>query len=146
MNVISIEQLIEEWNKDSVIDETEPGKELLKIPKLHAKYVSQITAHSIALKMKELEYRVLRKRKVEYYSGRMDQKQLQELGLEPFRFVLKQDLSTYMDADPELIALERKQISNREAIAFCQSVAKELSSRTYALRGHIDWEKFIAGS
>jgi len=146
MNVISIEQLIEEWAKDSVIDETEPGKELLRIPKLHAKYVSQITAHSIALKMKELDYRILRKRKMEYYTGRLDQKQLQELGLEPFRFVLKQDLSTYLDADPDLIALEKKQISNREAITFCQSVAKELVSRTYQIKAHAEWERFIAGS
>jgi len=34
-----IDELIEMWKKDAVVDRTEPGRELLNIPVLHSKYL-----------------------------------------------------------------------------------------------------------
>jgi hypothetical protein len=139
-------KLIEQWtDTDSVIDSTEPQKALLQIPRLHAKYCGQISAHSVSLKMKNLDYIALKKKLNDYYSGRMDQAQLAAIKRDQFKFVLKYDIQQYIDSDDELLALARGRINNEEAIAFCQSVVKELNARTWQVRSFIEWEKFIAG-
>ena len=50
MKPMALEDLIEMWEKDSKIDETDPGKELLRTPILHSKYVKQHIANSLAAK------------------------------------------------------------------------------------------------
>ncbi len=40
-----LDELLEMWRKDAEIDRTEPGKELLNIPKLHSKYVTILSNH-----------------------------------------------------------------------------------------------------
>jgi hypothetical protein len=146
MITISLDKLIDMWtNEDSVIDSTEPQKALLAIPRLHAKYVAQISAHSAALKMKNLDYTVLRKKKLDYYSGRMSEADLKANGWEPFRFLLKSDMESYLQADPDIIEAKRKMINNEEAMEFCRSVVKELSNRTWQLRDYMAWERFISG-
>jgi hypothetical protein len=146
MKCIPLENLVEMWsNEDSVINKTDPQLELLRIPTLHAKYAGQIAAHSASLKMKQFEYLQLRKLKWEWMNGRMDQAQLNELGWTQFKFLLKSDINLYLDADPDLIRLQAKKINNEEAIAFCQSVMKELSNRTWQIKEYCSWERFIAG-
>lgn len=145
MNCISLEKLILEWDKDSTINQIEPGQEILNIPKLHSKYVTQITAHSVSLEMKKLDYIRKEKLKIEYYSGRLSEAQLKELGWKPFQFILKTDIQKYIDSDEDLIELRKKMISNKEAITLCNSIVKELNSRTFQLRAYMDWEKFIRG-
>jgi hypothetical protein len=95
--------------------------------------------------MKQFEYLQLRKLKWEWMNGRMDQAQLNELGWTQFKFLLKSDINLYLDADPDLIRLQAKKINNEEAIAFCQSVMKELSNRTWQIKEYCSWERFIAG-
>ena len=35
----TLEQILKLWESDAVIDQTEPSKELIKIPTLHSKYL-----------------------------------------------------------------------------------------------------------
>ena len=65
----TIEDIIKNWDADSVIDSTEPGKELLKIPTLHNKYLKSLVKHKLAVKRINFEYARLRKIKEEYYNG-----------------------------------------------------------------------------
>jgi hypothetical protein len=145
MNIVPLEKLVEDWATDAVINKTEPGKEIIRIPQLHAKYCSQITAHSVALKMKRAEFIRLKKKKIDYYTGRMSEQDLKANGWEPFRFILKQDLAIYLEADPDLMTEQKKMINNEEAISFCTMVCKELNARTYQLKEFMTWERFIAG-
>lgn len=145
MKCIPLEKLIEDWATDSVINTIEPGQEIIRIPVLHSKYVGQITAHSISLKMKKFEFLRKKKLKIEYYNGRLSKEQLKELGWEPFQFVLKTEINSYLESDEDLIDLSTKMIANEEAVTFCTAVCKELNSRTFQLREYMAWEKFIRG-
>ena len=67
----NIEQILNNWTTDSDIDQTEPGKELLKIPKLHNKYLTILTKHKMAAKKANFDYLRMRKVKWEYYTGKL---------------------------------------------------------------------------
>ena len=141
----NIEQILKLWESDSDIDQTEPGKELLKIPKLHNKYLTILTKHRLAAKKANFDYLRMRKLRIDYYGGRIDQEDLQKYGWEPFPFVLKSDISAYLEADESLIKLLEKKTMHDEAVSVVEAIMSELKQRTWQLRDFISWEKFIGG-
>ena len=142
----NIEQILSHWEKDSVIDQTEPGKELIRIPILHNKYLSMLIKHKMASKKANLDFIKMRKIKWEYYTGKLSKNQLDEYGWEPFKFTLKSDINVYLEADSDLIKLTEKKIYHEEVVVLIESIMKELNSRTYQLKDFIAWERFIGGN
>lgn len=142
----NLEQVLKYWESDADIDQTEPGKELLRIPKLHNKYLSILTKHKIASKKAHFDYLRMRKIKWEYYTGKMSQEELEEYGWEQFQFALKSDISTYLEADGDLIKLLEKKVYHEETVSVIESIMSELKSRTFQLRDFIQWERFIGGN
>ena len=69
-----LDEVLDLWKKDAEIDQTEPGRELLNIPKLHNKYLTILTKHKIAAKKAHFDYLRMRKDKVDYFQGRIDRK------------------------------------------------------------------------
>ena len=141
----NLEQILETWKKDAEIDQTEPGKELIKIPLLHNKYLTILTKHKIASKKAHFDYLRMRKVKLDYFGGRMSAEELREYGWEPFQFVLKTDLNSYLEADPDLIKLLEKKVYHEECVSVIESIMNELKQRTWQLRDFIQWERFIGG-
>jgi len=140
-----LDDILKLWERDAVIDQTEPSKELLKIPVLHSKYLGILTKHKIASKKAHFDYLRMRKIKTEYFGGKLSQEELEQYGWEPFQFVLKSDLSTYMEADSDLIKLLEKKVYHDECISVIEAIMQELKQRTWQLRDFISWEKFVAG-
>ena len=141
----TIEQILKMWESDAEIDQTEPSKELLKIPKYHSKYLQILTKHKMASKRAHFEYLRMRKVKSEYFTGKLSQEELEEYGWEPFQFVLKSDMNTYLEADKDLIKLLEKKVYHDECISVVEAIMNELKQRTWQLRDFISWEKFIGG-
>jgi len=140
-----LDEILEYWKKDAEIDQTEPGKELIRIPTLHNKYLTILTKHKIASKKAHFDYLRMRKVKWEYFTGKMSQEELEQYGWEPFQFTLKSDINTYLEADGDLIKLLEKKVYHEEVVSVIESIMNELKSRTFQLRDFIQWEKFING-
>ena len=145
MKALPLNDLVLQWEKDAVIDMMEPGKELIRTPVIHSKYVTQHAAHSLAAKQCSIELSRMKKIKWEYYQGRLDENELKKYGWEPFRFVLKSDVSTYIDSDEDLAKILAKKALHEQSVEFCSLVIKEINNRTWQLRTYIDYEKFIHG-
>jgi len=141
----NIEQILNNWTTDSDIDQTEPGKELLKIPKLHNKYLTILTKHKMAAKKANFDYLRMRKVKWEYYTGKLSREELEQYGWEPFQFTLKSDITTYLESDTDLIKLLEKKIYHEESVSVVEAIMSELKQRTWQLRDFITWERFIGG-
>lgn len=140
-----LEQLHAEWQKDAIIDKTEPSKELIRIPVLHAKYISILSKYNLKVKQAEHDFYVLRRAKLDYYSGRLSQEELKARGLQPFKFVLKQDMSDYLEGDGDIIKIKERIAIYNEIVNTCERILKELNQRTYQLSNYTKWEMFIAG-
>ena len=141
----NLEQILKSWEKDAEIDQPEPGKELIKIPTLHSKYLGILIKHKIASKKAHFDYLRMRKVKIDYFSGRMDQEELDAHGWQPFQFVLKSDVNAYLEGDNDLIKMLEKKVYHEETVSVLESIMNELKQRTWQLRDYISWEKFIGG-
>jgi hypothetical protein len=140
-----LEDLLEMWRKDSIIDRTEPGKELINIPQLHSKYLNILSKHRMLSKEAEFKYNKMKKLKWEYYTGKLDDDQLKKYGWEPFPFVLKSEITTYLESDDDINKYIVSKVIHDEIVEVCLSIMKELNGRTWQLRDLIQWERFIQG-
>lgn len=143
----TLEDLHQEWDVDAHIDRTEIGTELLKIPKLHAKYMKILSYHNIQSKEIANQISKAKKIKYEYYQGDLNNPDdLQKYGLEPLtKRILKTEIPMYLESDPTITHLTKKKNLHDEMSSVCSAIIKELNSRTYQLRSHIEYEKFING-
>lgn len=142
----TIEQIIEQWERDSNIDSTEPGKELLRIPMLHNKYNKYLSLHNLAAKRTSIKLAEIRKLKWLYYNGKLTSEELKKHGWDQFPFTLKSDLNIYLDGDVDMTQLVAKKLYHEECSSFCVNVMKELNNRTWQIRSYIEYVKFQAGS
>lgn len=140
-----LDELLEMWRKDSQIDRTEPGKALLDIPILHSKYLNILSKNRLLIRESEFKFNKMKRLKWEYYTGKLDNDDLKKYGWEPFPFVLKSDITTYMESDEDMNKYLAQKRMYEEIVETCQAIMKELNSRTFQLRSFIDWEKFIQG-
>ena len=143
MNIDTIKQLVEQHLK---IDGTELGDESLRIPMLHGKFLNIFHDESLVLRKLETDYRLMRRRKWEYYSGKMSQDELRELGWEPFATrVLRQDLDVYMDSDQDLVVLISRIDLQKAKVEYLDLVIKQINNRNWVIRNAIEWRKFMSG-
>lgn len=143
---MNLDEILESWKKDSEIDITEPSREITNIPKIHSRYLSEMTQHRIASKKANFDYSKVKRKKWEYYTGKMSQEELEAEGWEPFRYTLKSDITTYLESDKDLIRLLEKKVYHDECVGVCESILKELNNRTWQLREHMTHERFIQGA
>ena len=136
----TIEDLMSEWSKDSVMDPTEPGNELLRIPQLHAKYLNFLVTNTAVSKNASFDIAKRKKVLFDYFQGLMEPDELEANGFsEPWRHLKNLKDNPHHDADDTLNNLMLKKANADAIIDYCDRVLKELNSRTFQLRSYIDW-------
>lgn len=135
-----------QWELDCNIDRTELGNESIRIPQLHSKYFKIFSQERLTLRTLESEYKILYKLKFEWYMGTISDDILRSNQWEPNPLkILRTDIPTYMDADPDLQGLIFRIDTQKEKIDFVESIIKSLSNRGFQIKAAIDWEKFKMG-
>ena len=135
------------WAEDSKIDRTELGEESIKIPQLHHKYYKMYSLERLNLVKLQEEMKILKKDKIEYYTGTMAEEDLKERGWEPNPLrILKSDIPIHMEADKDFVDLNLKLAYNKEKVEFLEAVVKTLNLRSYQINNAINWEKFKVGN
>jgi hypothetical protein len=144
MNLDYIKKMLE---KDSIVDQTLLDQESLKTPQLHSKYLNLLNDEILRFKKLETEYKQMFRTKWEYYTGKLDKNQLNELGWEPFQHkILRQDVHIYLDSDTELCLLKDRKSYSEVKIKYLEDAVKSINNRNWNIRNAIEWRKFLHGS
>jgi hypothetical protein len=100
----NLQEILEMWKKDSVIDEMNLDEASRDSAKLHGKYLELLSVNRMKLKKAELEFKVLLKDKWLHYNGKMSKEDMDAKGwdYDPLGglTVLKGDMDYYYDSDP----------------------------------------------
>lgn len=143
---MTLDQIAEEWRKDSSIDTTELGVESLRIPELHSKYLKIFFDERRRLKGYEFQSKDVFLKKYEYFNGRMSREELEENGWEPFvKKLMKNEIDMYLDSDKEIININMRIVNQKEKIDFVEEVLKNINQRNFQIKNAIDWKKFTNG-
>jgi hypothetical protein len=119
---------------------------MLDIPKLHSKYLNILSRYRQAIRNHEFKYSKYKILKWEYYTVKLDDTVLKDHGWEPFPYVLKSEVSTYLEGDEDLNKILASKAMCQEIVTCCESIMKELHSRTFQLKSFIEYERFIQGA
>lgn len=93
--------------------------------------------------MEENNYKILKKKKWLYYSGKSEPEVYIN---EPFDHkVLKPDMDKYLDADEEIIKSVSKIEYYQTMLNYLDSILKTILNRTYQIKNAIEFMKFTAG-
>lgn len=143
---MNIEQILDEWAKDTDIDRDRLSDESLNISKLHSKYYRIYVKCKMRLIKLQNDKKEMLKTLHEYYEGILDKEELEEMGRKPMNLrILKGDIPKYIDADKEYIELNLKTSLEQEKVSLVESIIKSLHQRGFDIRNAIEFEKFRAG-
>jgi|TARA_B110000503_G_scaffold128800_1_gene200323 hypothetical protein len=141
---MTLDELQAQAEKDLKMDDLELATESLKSASLHQKYLNIYNNFRQLHLMNDGTYRVLYRKKWEYYGGKSDPQVYRN---NPFEHkILKQDLSIYLESDEELIKQKQKVEYFRICMDSCERILKQIQSRGWDIKNAIEWRKFVDGN
>ena len=140
------EEIIAEWEKDSELDKTELGKESLRIPQIHSKYLKEFYLAKTSYVKLNQDYKNTYKQKYQYYQGILSKEELEENGwdIQPLK-ILKADIPVYIESDEELQLIKNKIQLTEDKIEILENIIKTLNNRGYLIKSAIEWIRFQNG-
>jgi hypothetical protein len=143
---MNFDELKQQVQEDLKIDSTELAIESVNTPQIHNKYLLFLKKHKEALAEDERTLRVMKKYKWLYYTGKLSKEELDQFKWEPFDLnILKTDVDKFIDADDDVIKLERQITEKKELVSYLDGVVKIVGNRQWNIRSAIEWIKFSHG-
>lgn len=144
---MSIDEILELWNKHSKVDRTEIGDEALIVPKLHHLFYEILIKEKLILRKLESEFKQLKLDKYEFFTqGPNEDTKDKGWKLPPKGMILKSDIPMYMDADQDIVNMSLKIGYQQEKIELLDSIIKTIMNRGYLLKTALEWQKFTMGA
>jgi hypothetical protein len=143
----TIEEVKEEWKKDSSIDNTRFETELIRTPMLHAKYLDYLVYFRAKRAATLRKLNTLKAIKRRYYRGEFTLDELKEHGWGQWQGLKPSmsELNQLFDQDADLIEIEERLEYYNTALAMIEYIMKAIGSRGYEMKTLLDYQKFING-
>ena len=148
---MNIEQVLEMWKTDSIIDDLKLDDTTIKMARIHSKYLELITIVKMRRKKKDLEYKTLLKDKWLYYNGKLSKEQIDELKwkYDPFGGLnkpLKSDMNYYYDADTDIQKAQAALEYDKVLIETLEEIMNTIRWRHQNIGNIIKWRAFESGA
>ena len=142
---MDLKEIMNQAERDLQVDPTELDIASLNIPQLHNKYLNYLRSETMVYKRLRADYKRLYRVKWEYYTGKLDQEKLKELGWEPFQLhILKQDIDKYLDSDDDLITARSKMDYCEEKMKHLEEILKNINNLQWNIKNAIElWKKHL---
>jgi Recombination, repair and ssDNA binding protein UvsY len=144
---MTLDEILNDYNIDSKINQLDLDNEGVRIPLLHHKYLRLLSIENRELRKYESQYKKLVQLKTEYFGGFLNgTDELKKLGWDPFtRTVVKADIPRFVEADQSIINLTEIIGEQKEKVSVLSSILKEIMARNYVITNILNWIKFNAG-
>lgn len=145
----NLENIIEMWKKDAVIDDMNLGDASRESAKLHSKYLELYSVNKLKLRKLELDFKVLLRDKWSHYNGKLSKEEIDEKGwdYDPMNglTVLKGDMDKWYDADPLIQEAQLKIEYTKEMVETLKEIMDNIKWRHQSIKNAIEWHKFTSG-
>lgn len=147
--MLNIEDVLEMWKKDSVIDDLNLDEASKQNSRLHAKYLELLSTTKLKLKKLEMDQKVLLRDKWLHFNGKLDKASIDQHGwpYDPFNGlkIMKSDMEYYFNSDPELQKSEAQVTYYKTLVETLQEVLDSVKWRHQTIKNILEWKKFTSG-
>jgi hypothetical protein len=148
---VNIEQVLEMWKEDSIIDDLKLDDTTIKMARIHSKYLELITIAKIRRKKKDLDYKTLLKNKWLYYNGKLSKEEIDiyQWEYDPFGGLnkpLKGDMNYYYDSDIDIQKAQAALEYDKVLIETLEEIMSTIRWRHQNIGNIIKWRSFEAGA
>lgn len=145
---MNIEELQQEWEQDTLIDDNHLDKEAIRSAKLHAKYLRHLIQCKLKVAKMRADYNTTRQNKFRWYRGEMGKDELTALGWNQWQGVkpLKNEMDEFLTGDADLNSLNIKIEYMSSMLSMLESIMGQIKSRDWQIRSAVDFKKFISGN
>jgi hypothetical protein len=142
-----LEELLDEWDRDSLIDRTELGDAAIQGARLHSKYLRYLAIERLKLAKLIEAGKELRLAKHEFYT-QGPTKETQEQGWQPPAIgrPLNKDVPLYMDADKQVIEHNLKVAYQSEIVKAIDLIFVAIKARGFDIGRKLDEMKLRMGA
>jgi hypothetical protein len=146
--MLSIDDIIDLWNNDCIIDSNQLGNASTSTAKLHAKYISMLIPAKLKKTQLEAHYNTTKKLKIKYYRGEMSKEELKENNWDQYQFnkPLKAEIDDILRGDDDLIKITSRIEYMDHMIYLLESILGQIKQRDFQVSNHIKWKQFLAGN
>lgn len=145
----NLQEILDMWKKDSIIDELNLDESSRDSAKLHSKYLEILSVNRIKLKKAELDFKVLLKDKWLHYNGKLSKEEMDAKGWDYNPLggltVLKGDMDYYYDSDPLIQKAQVKIEYLKEVVDTLKEILDNVKWRHQTIKNMIEWRKFTSG-
>jgi len=145
----NLQEILEMWKKDSIIDDMNLDEASRESAKLHGKYLELLSVNRIKLKKAELDFKVLLKDKWLHLNGKMSKEDMDSKGWDYNPLggltVLKGDMDYYYDSDPVIQEHQAKMHYLQELCDTLKEILDNVKWRHQTIKNMIEWRKFTSG-
>jgi hypothetical protein len=147
---MDIQEILDMWEKDGVIDQFKLDDTTIKNATLHSKYLSLITVAKLKKKTIQQSYDNLLKDKWLYYNGKMSQSEMdiRKWDYDPFNGLnkpLKSDLNHWYNSDKDIQKSQAELEYYKVIIETLKEILDAIKWRHSQIKNIIEWRKFEAG-
>ena len=134
------------WNTDKIIDSIVLDDESLNISKLHGKYLRILSTERSLFNKFNIDYASLNlEKKIFYQDGPTEETNAKGWIFSPKGKILKTEVQSYLDGDPDLIALTKKIAHQKEKVDVLTAIMNSLDKRTFQIQNAISFKKWEQG-
>lgn len=141
---MNLEELQASWIEDSKIDFTKVDLEALNIPRLHSKYLNELSSIRLLYRKLNEKKKKLESDIYEHYDTGLT---TEKLGRKPSQRgpFTKNQIEKLVESDDEIIKINIRLAELDETALFLKEVISSINQRTWIIRNFIEWNKFSGG-
>lgn len=142
-----LEEIINEWEKDSIIDVNRIQDETVATPFLHSKYLRMLSMWKKRRHIYEKKLTELQAVKRRYYRGEMGREELESYGWNQYQGnrMIKTELEETLRGDSDILSIQSKIDLIDTVLYVLESIVKMITSRDFEISNFIKYKMFMKG-
>jgi|SRR6185312_806206 len=144
---MTLDQLLDEWDKDAKIDKNHLDNCAIEISVLHSKYLRLYSQQKLLLQKLQNDFAQLKSKKRAWVLGEMNKQELDAEGWKPWLKAtpLKSQVDEVLESDDDCILMKSKLAYQIEKVGALDSIIKIINNRTFQISTAVNFMKFQNG-
>lgn len=135
------------WQKDQALDLSLPDQAIRDVPLLHSRWWGIYIEERQRLVLLKYDHDDLRRKKLDWLLGRMDEAERIALGWAPQNVrMVRQEVDAYLAVDPDLLPMAKKLAIQELKLKFVEDCIKHINNRGYLLKTYVEYLRYSQGA